>query len=212
MLIEVSDADVNDFVQARLAEDGGVYAINRPLAVWRRVHNVARKTWKQKVQVIDWSEYMAKEQERLRFLTEDEIRSLLEKISPALALAVEWSIYTGCRFEETSSLTWDRVFFERGYATVKAKGGREYTVWLSPNALDILGCCDRERRYVFNKTNWKKLWYGGMGRAGIEGFRWHDLRHTHATWLRQAGVPVEIVQRSMGHEELATTMRYAHDR
>lgn len=207
---EVTDEDVNDFVQGRLAEGGGVFAINRAIAVWRRVHNVARKTWKRKVHTIDWSEMLSAENKRLRYLTENELRRLLDYLTPAMALAVEWSVYTGCRREETFSLVWDRVHLDRGHAIVIAKGGREHTVWLSPNALDVLARCDREGRYVFNTTNWKKLWYGAMKDAGIKDFRWHDLRHTHATWLRQAGVPLEVVQRSLGHADLATTQRYAH--
>jgi integrase len=210
LITDIDDSDINDFVQGRIAEGGGKFAINRALAVWRRVHNVARKNWKQKVQVIDWAEHMTGEVERVRFLTEDEIKALLDHLSPALGLAVEWSIYTGCRREETFGLTWGNVFFDRGYATVIAKGGNEHRVWLSPNALDVLSRCEQGGRYVFNTTNWKKLWYGAMKRAGVEDFRWHDLRHTHATWLRQLGIPVEVVQRSLGHKKVSTTMRYAH--
>jgi integrase len=145
----------------------------------------------------------------------DELRHLLGKISPTLGLAVESSVYTGCRREETFALTWDRVFFDKGYATVIAKDGNEHRVWLTPNSLDVLGRCDRDKRYVFDRyvfdrRNWRKVWEAGLERAGLADFRWHDLRHVHATWLRQQGVPLEVVQRSMGHKEIATTQRYAH--
>ena len=211
MLIEqITDAEVNDFVQARLAEGGGGYAINRALAVFRRVHNVAAKKWKQKTQIIDWADFMSDEAKRVRFLTTNEIEHLMKYLSPSLKLAVEWSLYTGCRWDETFSLTWNRVFFERGYATVTAKGSREHTVWLTPHALGVLARCDRDRRYVFDKTNWRRAWDAGKKKAGIADFRWHDLRHTHATWLRQQGAPVEVVQRSLGHSDISTTLRYAH--
>ena len=206
----LNDSHINDYVQARIEEGAGNYALNRALAVWRRIHNVARKTWKRKVQVIDWTQFFNKEARRVKELSENEIRKLLTNTSPSLALAVEWSIYTGTRREETFALTWGQVFLDKGYATVIAKGGREHRVWLSPNALDVLARCDQGGRYVFERTNWRKAWEGAVKRAGFEDLRWHDLRHVHATWLRQAGVALEVVQRSLGHADIQTTMRYAH--
>ncbi|MCL6566384.1 MAG: tyrosine-type recombinase/integrase [Acidobacteriia bacterium] len=46
--------------------------------------------------------------------------------------------------------------------------------------------------------------------AGIEDFRWHDLRHTFATRLREKGVPLEDIADLLGHKGLAMTRRYAH--
>ncbi|MEL6421636.1 MAG: tyrosine-type recombinase/integrase, partial [Pseudomonadota bacterium] len=80
----------------------------------------------------------------------------------------------------------------------------------STDALNVLSRADAMGRYVFNRRNCRKHFEAGLCSAGIEEFRWHDLRHTHATWLRQAGAPVEVVQRSLGHAAIGTTMRYAH--
>lgn len=49
-----------------------------------------------------------------------------------------------------------------------------------------------------------------MRRAGIAGFTFHDLRHTAASWMRRAGVPLEDVQHMLGHADIRTTQRYAH--
>ncbi len=46
--------------------------------------------------------------------------------------------------------------------------------------------------------------------AGIKDFRWHDLRHTYASRLRQCGVPLGHIAELMGHKGLSMTRRYAH--
>jgi integrase len=211
LLIEnLSDSDVNDFVQVRVNESGGEYAINRALSIWRSMHRRARTKWKQKTQVIDWADFFNPESKRVRFLTIDEIRGLVEALPVHIGLAVEWSVYTGCREAETFNMTWDDVHLDRGYAVVLAKGGKSHTVWLSEQAMDVLVRCERKGRYVFTKTNKRRYFDQALKKTGITDFCWHDLRHTHATWLRQAGAPLEIVQRSLGHADLSTTQRYAH--
>jgi len=76
--------------------------------------------------------------------------------------------------------------------------------------IELLTSIPGQGRYVFDRTNWRREWDRAIKRAGLGHLRWHDLRHTHATWLRQARVPLEVVQRSLGHADLQTTMRYAH--
>ena len=48
----------------------------------------------------------------------------------------------------------------------------------------------------------KRAWYNALKRAGIEDFRWHDLRHTWATWHAQAGTPELVLQRLGGWADL----------
>jgi hypothetical protein len=55
-----------------------------------------------------------------------------------------------------------------------------------------------------------KAWYKALKRAGIEKFRWHDLRHTWASWHVQNGTPLHVLQELGGWETPAMVGRYAH--
>jgi integrase len=62
-------------------------------------------------------------------------------------------------------------------------------------------------RPVLSNDHWFKP---ALNKAGISDFRWHDVRHTFASWLIQDGVPLDRVSKLLGHKSLTMTMRYAH--
>jgi integrase len=211
MLMEnVSDAEVDQFVTAHKEAGGGKYALNRALSIWRRIHRLSKVKWKQKCQVIDWSEHTNAEDKRIADLTHEQATTLIDGAAPNIAEMVEWSILTGTRRQETFKLTRDNIDMQEGKATVIAKGGKKHTVWLNADAMALLARIPHRGRYVFDTTGWSKSWKAATAKAGLDGFRWHDLRHVHATWLRRSGAPLEVVQRSLGHADLETTTRYAH--
>ena len=55
-----------------------------------------------------------------------------------------------------------------------------------------------------------RAWKAACRRAGIEDFRFHDLRHTWASWVIQAGVPLSVLQEMGGWESIEMVRRYAH--
>ena len=55
-----------------------------------------------------------------------------------------------------------------------------------------------------------KAWRQALKRVGIEDFRWHDLRHTWASWHVQAGTPLHVLQELGGWESVEMVRRYAH--
>ena len=55
-----------------------------------------------------------------------------------------------------------------------------------------------------------QAWYKALNRAGIESFRWHDLRHTWASWHVQNGTPLHVLQELGGWETPSMVRRYAH--
>ncbi len=65
-------------------------------------------------------------------------------------------------------------------------------------------------RYPFSKNGWRKDWWRALEAAGIEDFRFHDLRHTAATRVLRASNNLKVVQEMLGHSDIGTTARYAH--
>jgi hypothetical protein len=59
-------------------------------------------------------------------------------------------------------------------------------------------------------TEWTGTWYKALKRAGLEGLRWHDLRHAWATWHAQAGTPMLAIQAMGGWATSSMVQRYAH--
>jgi integrase len=61
-----------------------------------------------------------------------------------------------------------------------------------------------------HQTSWQTAWEKLKKAAGIESFRFHDLRHTHITHAIEAGVPIEVVMAQVGHISADMTRYYTH--
>lgn len=66
------------------------------------------------------------------------------------------------------------------------------------------------KRYPFSSTGWRRVWKNALKAAGITDFRFHDLRHTNGTRVLRATGNLKLTGRVLGHQSLASTMRYAH--
>lgn len=211
---EIGDKHVNQFVQARMKSIGegrGHVAINRALSVFRSVHNHVKDLHEQPMKPIKWARHFLDEPEgRVRWLTQEEFTRLLQHLPEHARASVHWSVLTGMRLAATYELTWNRIEFGKAECSIVKKGGKSQIIVLTADAMTLLAGLPRHGPFVFDRRNRRRIFEKALKDAGIEDFRWHDLRHTHATWLRQAGVALEIVQRSLGHQSLAMTQRYAH--
>jgi integrase len=136
-------------------------------------------------------------------------------------------LHTGLRFGEACGLTWGDVDLAGKLLTVRgetAKTARTRYLPLNTTALDALKAWKPEHvaadTYVFPgklkgksltdiKTAWKELLRRVEG-APIVGFRVHDLRHTFASKLVQAGVDLNTVRELLGHQDIKMTLRYSH--
>ncbi len=161
-----------------------------------------------------------------RFLSADEIVRLHQALDECVAGRPAWEgqaeiirllLHTGCRRGEIKDLKWSEVDGDALRLADGKTGPR--TVHLSAEARAVV---DRQRRgsgpFVFpspgdpGRPHGKDLalWPRVRDRAGLEGVRLHDLRHTYASQAVMKGVPLPVVARLLGHSHVRMTMRYAH--
>ena len=132
------------------------------------------------------------------------------------------SLNTGLRRGELFSLHWKDIAMHTKTLTVRgetAKTKQTRHLPLNAEALQVLMAWHQQSAgedLVFPGKNGQRLdnvrkaWAGVLTAAGIVGFRWHDLRHTFASKLVMAGVPLNTVRELLGHTTPAMTLRYAH--
>lgn len=160
---------------------------------------------------------------RARFLTADERQRLLSEArahSEALHCIVLVALSTGARRGEILGLRWPDVDLTRGRLTFhETKNGERRSVPLAGFALETMRAHAKVRRIdsdlVFPGTNGKPLEIGksyreAVERAGIDDFRFHDLRHTAASMLAENGATLAEIAEVLGHKTLAMVKRYAH--
>ncbi len=130
---------------------------------------------------------------------------------------------TGLCLQEILSLEWSRVnLFRRTILIKETKNGNPKTLPLNKIALDVLNQRSTVKSikndFVFFNSNGEKInsnvlrtaFYSVLREVGFDNFRLHDLRHTFATRLAQAGVDIFKISKLLGHKDIKMTQRYAH--
>lgn len=158
---------------------------------------------------------------RVRHLAPDEIARLMEAQAPDLKDVMAFSFATGFRQANALRLRWDEVDLVNKQIVIggdKMKNGHTFGVPIPELAVEIIKRqIGRHDEYVFTTAHGKPrksissdTWKAVKQKAGIEDFRWHDIRHTWASTLAQAGVPDSALM-SLGSWETPSMVRkYAH--
>lgn len=223
---DITTASIDDYV-AHLKNSGNADAtVNRKLAALRRVLAVGHdRGWVSEIPKFRRMKESAGRIVWLEPVDEQRVLSLLEtQENPELRDIVIFLIDTGARAGEAANLPWSDVNMDARTITFwDTKGGRPRTVPMTERVFQTLS--DRRRRVLAGSqpTLVFKGWLDGRGRtlplssawrnlAGELGLkvRLHDLRHTFASRLVQAGASIKAVQELLGHATLQMTMRYAH--
>ena len=212
-------------IQAKLKAKGHWKppTINRYFGYLRRVLMLAVKDGKLDRNPVSSVKFFP-EAERLRFLTDEELRTLHGLLSTEDWNVVAFALETGLRREEQFTLRWNHISFEAKSLTIPLpKGGRTRHVPLTDEALHILRSFHSllTSPFVFSglkdtlkpmdsRAFIRRAFEPALRKGGIQDASWHTLRHTTCSRLVMAGVPLATVQAIMGHRSIATTLKYAH--
>ena len=131
-----------------------------------------------------------------------------------------FSLATGLRRANVTGLQWCDVDLIKRHALIhpdQAKAKRAIPVPLNEDAIIILRKqIGKHEQFVFSYAGHRitqcstKAWKKALKRAGIENFRWHDLRHTWASWHIQNGTSLQELQQLGGWASFEMVLRYAH--
>jgi integrase len=191
--------------------------INRYLATMRSLLRMARDEW-QWLDSIPKIRMLPGEVERDRWLTKAEADQLIAVCLPHLAAIVRFALATGCRAREILGLEWKRVDLARQTAWLNlTKNGTPRGVPLNRNAVSVLEeQIGKHPQYCFTyrgepiKANISnKAWFSALEKAGLHDFRFHDLRHTWASWHRQSGTSCDELKELGGWKTRSMVDRYA---
>ncbi|WP_255451562.1 tyrosine-type recombinase/integrase [Trinickia terrae] len=162
---------------------------------------------------------------RIRWLSRAEADRLLSELPDHLAAMAQFSLETRLRRANVTGLQWSQVDLVRRVAWIhpdQAKARKAITVPLSETAIAVLRRQLAKRRkpeYVESVFVYRgapvhqtttAAWSKALKRAHIRSFRWHDLRHTWASWHVQRGTPLQVLKELGGWETMEMVQRYAH--
>lgn len=193
--------------------------INRTLEIIRSILRLARDEW-------EWMDHiptvklLKEPTRRISWINREKAEELLAALPRHSAEMMRFSLETGLRRANVTHLEWEQVDLARKTAWIhpdQAKAGEPIPVPLSENAVAILNRWKGEHEkfvFVFEgkpvRQTATKTWREACKSVGLNNFRWHDLRHTWASWHAQDGTPLHVLQELGGWHSAEMVRRYAH--
>ena len=204
-----------DLVEEALPPNVKPATRNRYRALMRSMLRAAERDWEwlDRAPIIKGE---VEQNKRVAFLSREQAELLVQSLPEKYRMPVRFALLTGLRRSNIFGLTWDRVNLERGTAIVygeDAKAGKDILVPLNKQARELLASLPEPHtgRVWGDVTRvWCNTWKAATKRAGVPGFRFHDLRHTWASWHAMAGTPLPVLQELGGWASHEMVQRYAH--
>jgi integrase len=210
-IMALTNAMLMDYRAARRGEGLQAHTVNRDFACLKCALNHAQRMHGQQIPALAWTHIkIAEPPHRIRFLSRDEYARLLDACDLELAKIVKVAVATGLRKDNLLSLDWKQVDLSSGLITVLLKGDKLHTVRMTAATRAALATDIERKGKVFDTVNFRRRWKRAVRKAMLENFRFHDLRHTFASWARMAGADLADICEALGHSNISVTMRYAH--
>lgn len=243
-LYQISPLDIERFKTTRKetktqhGKDRSEVSVNRELETLRHMFNKAAEWgWMEKNPFDRFKKpggkssiFYQENNDRTRYLEENEIQKLLDVAPPHLKNVIKAAIFTGMRMGDILRLKWNQVDLERRLLTFKEqkKKDKERIKPLNNDMINLLLeikqtylLMEIEPEYIFLGPKGKKrpprpvkcvrrTFNTALKKAGIQDFHFHDLRHTSASHLIMRGASMKAVQEHLNHSSPTMTNRYAH--
>ena len=219
-LHEISPLDIEKYKTQRIRKVKKS-TVNRELACLKHIYNKAIEWAKIDTNPVTKVKFFKENNSRIRFLTKEEIDKLISSAASHLKPVIITALNTGMRKSEILNLKWEDVDFNQKIIIIRETKNKEkreipmnYTV--SSVLLDLFKKRSLDNPFVFKKPGGGQLrdiktsFNSAVKRAGIKNFRFHDLRHTFASYLVMQGTDFKTVQELMGHKTIQMTLRYSH--
>jgi integrase len=217
-------ADISPFLTGKpVTRPRSVASVNRELSMLSRIFSLAIMNGEASVNPCSKVKKLSGEQPRTRYLLPDEEQRLFAVLSGSrshLRPIVVLALNTGMRRGEILRLKWEHVDFHTNeIKATHTKGHRDRFIPMNKRVREVLLELRQssEGEFLFpgrkegsSIGDIKKAFNAACRDANIEGFRFHDLRHTFGTGAADAGIALTAVAAVMGHADIHTTMRYAH--
>ena len=220
LLTEIDGDTIADLRKKKRAEASPA-TVNRHMAWLRSVLRAARDEW-------EWIDRFPKipmyrePKPEPRWITRKEFDRLHAALPPYLARCAAFAVATGLRSGPIRALQWDQVDMRRKFLMVRmsqAKNAKPHRIPLGKAALAILRKCPKVKGcpYVFTKDGEQvpremvnRAWRRACKKAKLQNLRFHDLRHTWASWHVQNGTPLHYLQELGGWSSIQMVQRYGH--
>jgi len=217
-IFEITPRLIEKYKISRL-EKVGPATVNRELACLKHMYSKAIEWGYIKENPAKGVKLLKEPPGRLRYLSPEEVNSLLDSCLDHLRPIVLTAVNTGMRRSEILNLRWADVDLSNRKITVVNTKNNESRVipinqTLCEEFLELIKQVKGE--YVFSDKDGrpygdiKKSFVSALKEAKIKDFRFHDLRHTFGSHLVMQGVDLRTVQQILGHKDIKMTMRYAH--
>ena len=219
-LQSITHSQMNDLAHKMLNMPKKPKTVNNYFSTYNMLFDKCKKSWgwlKESIHVEMFAVNNAVE----RWLFPEEAERLIRCAPPYMANMIEFSLLTGLRQSNVYGLRWDYVNFKSSCAQIpwyEMKNSEPLYLPLCPRAIDTLKRCkDNGSDFVFLSAIGRPInnidfdmWCKSKDLAAIENFRWHDLRHTWATWQSIKGVGIFELMKLGAWRDIKMPQRYAH--